>query len=132
MTRLKTSLVVGRNRQRPVKDYGKSPRKQLTIPDQAISLREIITRFTRGVPVDVRQREAVYIDQSEFDLEALGRAEFSEKMSIAEELRAKYDAQLEALEQRREAKRKEEEEAKIRASIKAKEVQERPVEPAKA
>lgn len=81
-----------------VQSYGPPLRKQLAIPDQSLSIKEILNRYVRGVPVDVRHREPVYVDQSEFDLEQLSRMEFSDKMSIAERLRAEYDAKVADLE----------------------------------
>lgn len=114
-------MVSGRKRKGFI-DYECEPkRKVLTIPDQSLSLREIMQRYVRGVPVDVTQREGVWIDQEEYDFESLARGEFSEKMSIAEELRAKYDAQVKAVEEAREAKRKQDEKQALLAELKAQE-----------
>lgn len=96
---------------RGVLSYGESTRRQLTIPDQGLSINEIISRYTRGIPVDVKQYESVYLDQTEYDMEKLSRLEFSEKMSIAEELRNKYDAIKEQAEAKERAKRKDEAQA---------------------
>lgn len=123
-----SNFVTFRVRTRSKIDYGKAKEKQLAIPDQSLSLREIISRFTRGVPVDTTQRNPIWIDQDEFDYEALARSEFSEKMSIAEELRAKYDAQMKAIEERKEAKRLSDERSRIRAEIEAEATQKEPGE----
>lgn len=61
----------------------KGRRKSQTIPDQSMSIQEIVKRFVRGVPVDIVQREAVYSDQSEHDLEKLSRMDFGEKAEFA-------------------------------------------------
>lgn len=116
---MKTVLVRQRLVKRETKSYGSPSRKQLAIPDQALSLREIVKRFVRGVPVDVKHRDPIWIDQEEFDLELLSRSEFSEKMSIAEELRQKYDEQIKRYETAKEAKRKEQERNAIREELMA-------------
>lgn len=110
---MKSPFVKARRKASQVKiDYGKAPRPALSIPDQSLSIKEILTRYTRGVPVDVRTRRPVYVDQDEFDLEKLSRMEFSDKMSIAEQLRAEYDAQIADLEAKASARRQAIEEAK--------------------
>lgn len=64
-------------------------RKVLTIPDQAMSIQEIVKRYVRNLPVDVIQREGVYLDQSEFDFEKMSRADFGEKARMADEFAAR-------------------------------------------
>lgn len=61
----------------------KGRRKSRTIPDQSMSIQEIVKRFVRGVPVDIVQREAVYSDQNDHDLEKLSRMDFGEKAEYA-------------------------------------------------
>lgn len=48
-----------------------------------MSIQEIVKRFVRGIPVDVVQRDKVYVDQSEIDLEKASRADFAEKAELA-------------------------------------------------
>lgn len=67
----------------PVIDYSGPKRQGKTVPDQAMSVQEIVRRFVRGVPVNIVQREAVYIDQSDHDLEKLSRMDFAEKAEFA-------------------------------------------------
>lgn len=69
----------------PKIDY-KTLKKSVVIPDQSLSVQEIVKRYVRGVPVDVIQRERVYIDQNEFDLEKLSRMDFAEKLEYASAL----------------------------------------------
>lgn len=64
-------------------------RKGKTVPDQSMSIREIVKRFVRGVPVDIQQRQGVYVDQSEIDLEKVSRADFGEKAEMAQMFEAK-------------------------------------------
>lgn len=70
-------------------------RKTQTIPDQSLSIREIVRRYVRGIPVDVVQKQEVYIDQSDADLEKLSRMDFGEKAEYAEMLR-QQSAQVKA------------------------------------
>lgn len=98
---MKSLIVDGRKKARSgVTSWGASSRKQLVIPDQSLSIRTILERYTRGIPVDVKQYQGVYFDQTEFDLEKLNLMEFSDKMSIAERLKAKHDAIQQAYEER--------------------------------
>lgn len=79
------------------KNYGRPPidykkfRKSKTIPDQSLDIKEIVKRFVRGIPVDVIQRDAVYIDQSEHDLEQMSRMNFADKSAMADDLRVKAE-----------------------------------------
>lgn len=66
-------------------DYGKT-RPSIAIPDQSLSIQEIVKRYVRGVPVDVIQRPPVWSDQEEYDLEKLGRMDFGEKHEYAQAL----------------------------------------------
>jgi hypothetical protein len=72
-------------------DYSKK-NKSMTIPDQSMSIAEIIKRFVRGVPVDVIQRQGVYVDQNDHDLEAMSRLDFADKAFMADELRQNAQA----------------------------------------
>lgn len=66
----------------PKVDY-KARRKSVTIPDQSLSIQEIVKRYVRGIPVDVQQRPQVYVDQQDDDLEKLSRMDFGEKAEYA-------------------------------------------------
>lgn len=68
--------------QQPKINY-KKRRPSKTVPDQSLSIKEIVSRFVRGIPVDVQQREGVYVDQSDHDLEKLSRMDFAEKADMA-------------------------------------------------
>lgn len=71
---------------KPAIDW-KTQRKSVAIPDQSLSIQEIVKRFVRGVPVDITQRQPVYVDQNEHDLEKLSRMDFGEKAEYASNLR---------------------------------------------
>lgn len=96
---------------RPSVDY-KKVRKGQVVPDQSMSIREIVKRFVRGIPVDVLQRPGVFIDQNDHDLEQLSRMEFGDKAAMADELHAHareiHADQLEKERMQRETKQAEE------------------------
>lgn len=109
----------------PSVKYGKV-RKSKTIPDQSMSIQEIVKRFVRGIPVDVVQRDPVYIDQEEDDLERLSRMDFGEKAEYAAAL-AERNARVQA--ELAEAERNESE-AKQKAAKEAAEKSEKEAEAA--
>lgn len=67
----------------PVVDFKKPTGKTQVVPDQSLSIREIVKRFVKGIPVDVAQRQPVFNDQTEADLEKLARMDFAEKVEYA-------------------------------------------------
>lgn len=75
--------------------YHRSPIKKVdynkvnagkTLPDQTMSIKEIVSRFTRGISVNAHERPGVYSTQDEYDLEKLNRLEFGEKQAMAHSL----------------------------------------------
>lgn len=74
--------------ERKVKDF-KAKRPSMTVPNQSMSIDEIVKRFTRGLPVDIVQRQPVYLDQVEYDFEKLSRMDFGDKAAFADEMAAK-------------------------------------------
>lgn len=111
---MKSLIVEGRKKSREgVRSWGIPEGKSLVIPDQSMRIRTILEKYTRGIPVDVKQYQGVYFDQTEFDLEKLNRLEFSEKMSVAEQLKAKHEAIEKAIEERR--TQREQENAELKA-----------------
>lgn len=96
---------------------GTKMRKQRAIPDQTMSVREIVRRFVKGIPVDVVQRQGVYIDPSkEIDYEKVSRLDFGEKVEFAGELRREAEVAYTELEERAEAERLARDEAKKKAA----------------
>lgn len=65
--------------------------KKLVVPNQALSLRDIIERFTRNEAVPVG-REVVWDDDAEIDLEKLSHADIVDKMEYRDEMIAKQKA----------------------------------------
>lgn len=66
--------------------------KSMTVPDQSLSIQEIVRRYVKGIPVDVVQRQGVYIDQDLYDLEAMSRKDFAQKAALAVELLEQCDS----------------------------------------
>lgn len=89
---------------------------ELTVPDQTMSLREILERFTRNEPLPIGKEVSYH--ESEDDLEKIqhmdlvDRAEYVEKLK---ETQRKYDKQEKA--------RKEKERLEIRKKLEAEEAE---------
>lgn len=101
---------------------GKALRKSVTVPDQSLSIQEILKRYTRGLSINISQREPVYVDQTEFDLEKLSRMNFADKAAYAADMKADAERIIQEAEEkaslraqdeadRKEAERKAENEA---------------------
>lgn len=93
--------------------------KSRTIPDQSMTIEEIVKRFVRGIPIDIVQKDPVYIDQDEHDLEGLNRMSFSEKAEFAEQMKERAQGiatEQKARKERAQAKAKEAAQAKSDAS----------------
>lgn len=97
--------------QPPTVKYNKR-RKNRTIPDQSMSIKQIVEKYVRGIPVDVVKRQPVYIDQSQHDLEALSRMDFAEKAELAEQMRGEAQAMESQLNERERTRRANEQQAR--------------------
>ena len=86
------------------------------LPDQSLTIKEVLRRFVKGMPVDAVKREPVYQDVG-IDLEKLARADFGEQFELsqqfkqqAQDIEAKAEAQQrqrdEAMKNEAESKRK--------------------------
>lgn len=84
------------NYQRPPVNY-KKRRKSMTIPDQSLTIQQIMDRFVQGIPVNVSKNDGVYLDQDDYDLEKMSRMNFADKSAMSDELRAQAKAQKETL-----------------------------------
>lgn len=83
----------------------KKVNKGKAIPDQSLSIAEIVRRYVRGIPVDVVKRDAVYVDQADLDLEAVSRMDFAEKASLASRIAAETAAAERMANERERARR---------------------------
>jgi len=83
-------------------------RARVTLPSQGLTINQIVAKYVRGIAVDVIQRQAVYMDQSDYDMEKLQRMDFSEQAAMAADLSAQaqeYKQRLEANERAKQAKK---------------------------
>lgn len=96
---------------------GKAPGSK-TVPDQSMSIREIVDRFVRGIPPDVVQRESVFVDQVDFDLEKLSRLDVTDKAYQSQLMQAENEQTMERIRDlaERSKERQEEQKAKEEAS----------------
>lgn len=94
-------------------NYDAKRRPSKTVPNQSLSIKTIMDRFTRGIPVDAVKRQGTYIDQDEYDLEKLANAGFDEKARMAELLKDQNDlTEASILEARAQAQREAQEAAR--------------------
>lgn len=78
--------------------------KPVTVPNQSMSLAEIIKRFTRGESLPVDHNEGTY--ETRFgDLDALKRMDVTERMDVLEDVR-EYSAKSKTLLDERDAAEK--------------------------
>lgn len=87
---------------------GKRLRKLQAIPGQSMSIQEIVRRFVKGIPMDDKTRSAVYVDQSEHDLEKISRMDFSEKAELAQAIEQDNVSAVEAIRARKREQRAQE------------------------
>lgn len=111
--------------QRQTVNYKKRNRpSDKLVPDQSISIKELVDKFTRQVPVEISQREKAYVDQGEgepVDLEKLANLSPVEKAFAMGEMREEAEALKRRLDEERasvEQAIKEEEELKERQADK--------------
>lgn len=89
--------------------------KSETQPNQSMSLKEMVKRFVRGIPVDMVRREGVFMDHENTDFEKLSRMDFAEKIEYAEQYGKRAQEMEQALKERQdrhdEAERRKKDEA---------------------
>lgn len=78
---------------RPGESKTKTGSTRKFIPDQSMSVQEIIERFSRKMPVHATQRDAVYVNDNPegIDYEKASRMGFDEKREFAEQMSAKAE-----------------------------------------
>lgn len=70
----------------------------MTIPDQTMSMRELVQRYTRGLPLD--QKTPVYVTDEE-NIDDLDMVDFKRlDLSERQEIREKYANELEEIQNR--------------------------------
>lgn len=108
-------MVKFKYQRKPVR--GKRKVALRSIPDMSMTVPQLYERFVKNLPIDAVQREAVYADQSEHDLEKLSRMDFGEKHEFAQQTKAEVEQKLDAI---NEARRDKARRAKERAEAKSK------------
>lgn len=91
--------------QRPRVRFGETKRKSMTIPDQSLTIQEIVKRFVKGIPVNVVKRDGTYLNQSEHDFEKITRMDPFEKAALADEFQQQAQEQNDQLAANERAKR---------------------------
>lgn len=76
----------------------------MTVPDESLTIKEILERFRRGQPLSIHTRETLYDPDATFDsqdLEEVGRMDITDRSELSQELRirnSQLKADLEAAE----------------------------------
>lgn len=66
--------------------------KSRALPNQSMTISEIVSRYVKGLAPDVVQREKVFLDQNEFDLEKLGRLDRADQAYQAREFKERSES----------------------------------------
>lgn len=75
----------------------------MTVPDETLSIKEILQRFVRGQPLDIHMRPTFNIPDSDFDSIDYGEAsrlELAERSELLEAVREENKALREKLKQK--------------------------------
>lgn len=102
---------------KPVAGQGGFPKPKV-VPNQSMSLAEILQRFTRGEPLNIGRGTPTYYEAGEDDLEKISTLDLVERQEFIDKqkaVRATYDKQ----EKRRARILKEQFEERAKAEIKA-------------
>lgn len=83
-------MITKNTYKKPPIDFNKV-NKSMTLPSQALTMKEIMERFTRGVPIDAKHRNPVYLPENDIDLEKVSRMDFAEKHAFQQELSAQNE-----------------------------------------
>lgn len=75
-------------------------------PNQAMTIKEILSRFTRGLAPNVAQFKGVYMDHNNTDYEKVSRMDFGEQYEFAQNEAKKAQRIEQALRSREEARKK--------------------------
>lgn len=88
--------------QRP-KDYEVSFKPSMTIPDQSMSLKEILDRFARGLPLDGEKVGMYHGDEMPVQLQKMDLTEIQELREQLNEQMLKYKQEMADLQEKRNA-----------------------------
>ena len=61
------------------------------LPNQALTIKEILEKHIKGLPVDVKNYEGWYSEQNTFDLERIARSDFGDKFAMQELMRRRAE-----------------------------------------
>lgn len=68
-----------------------SKERIVTVPKQSLTLKQIIERYTRKMPLDVTTKDAVYEDRF-VDLDKMAHADITYQLDYAEELKNRLNS----------------------------------------
>lgn len=92
-------------------------RKSKTVPNQSMTIQDIVSRFVRGIPIDINIKPGVYHpDNNEHDLNKMSNLDTVDKAFLATEMREKNE-QIKADIEANERAKAEEKQAKDEAEL---------------
>lgn len=95
----------------------KTIRKSITVPNQSMTIQDIVSRFVRGIPVDVKVKQGVYNpNNNDHDLNKMSNLDIVDKAYLATEMREsneRIQADIEASERAKAEEKQAEQEAEL-------------------
>lgn len=73
-------------------DYKKIRVSKHVMPNQSMTMKEVIDRFVRGLSLDLKQKPKIYLEQNDYDFEKMSGMEPTEKAYQATEFKAQAEA----------------------------------------
>lgn len=99
-------------------DYEKLRVSKKVIPDQALSMREIIERFVRKLPIDVPEKSKIYLDENvDYDFEKMSNLDSTDKAFQASEFRLQAEELAEEVKANERAKHERKKKADIDKAV---------------
>lgn len=89
----------------------------MTVPSQSMTIKQIVEKFVKNIPIDIKQRQAVFVSDNDRDLEKLGRLDPADAAYEAAVMRGHNERVRDAFRESERAKneRKTKEEAELKA-----------------
>lgn len=85
-------------------DFKKRRVSKHVIPNQSMTMREVIERFVKGLPLDIKEKDKIFIDQAEHDFERMSTQDRVDKAYQATEFKAQAEELAEEIKANERAK----------------------------
>lgn len=98
-------------------DFKKRRVSKHVVPNQSMTMREVIERFVKGLPLDIKEKPKLYVDQNEYDFEKMSGLDPTEKAYKATEFKAQADDLAEEIKASEKAKNERKKKADIDKAV---------------